>query len=226
MNEIHSTVIIEGDVQLGERNRILPYSVLTGPLSLGNGNVIGPHVVIGTPGEDTKNPHHDSSRCAIRIGDDNIIREFTVIQKPCYEEVTLLGSHIFLMHGVHIPHDALLEDHVVIAPMAMVGGLAKVLAGATIAMGASLHQHAVIGQYSIVAMGAAAMKNVKPFSRFIPGKPVSVNTYALQKYGFTEQAEEISAYVLHDEMPTSPKVKPLIERYRALHARSKRDEYR
>ena len=44
MNEIHPTAIIGPEVKLGKNNRILPYVVLDGPLSIGDDNLIGPHV--------------------------------------------------------------------------------------------------------------------------------------------------------------------------------------
>ena len=47
-------------------------------------------------------------------------------------------------------------------------------------MACTINQYTVIGQYSIVATNAACMKNVKPFSRYIPGKPLSVNYYAIK----------------------------------------------
>jgi UDP-N-acetylglucosamine acyltransferase len=225
MNKIHPTVIIEGDVKLGEGNEILPYTVLTGPLTIGDNNIIGPQTVIGSPGEDTKNPRHDASRNPIVIGSNNIIREHVAVQKPCYEDITRLGDHVFVMHGAHIPHDAILEDHVVVTPLAVVGGISKILKGANLGMGCTIHQYSVVGQYSIVATNAASVKNVKPFSRYIPGKPISVNAYAIKKYGFEAFSEEITQYVLHGQKPKSDPVLAVTEHYEKLHRDSKREQY-
>lgn len=224
-NEIDPSVKIVGDVKIGKNNKVLPYSVLMGPLTIGDGNWIGPHVVIGTPGQDTRDPHHDTSDKPIVIGNHNIIREFTAIQKPCYDKVTQIGHHVFLMQSVHIPHDAILEDHVVITPMVAMGGIVHLMEGANLALGVSVHQRTVIGAYSIVAAGAVTMKNVKPFSRHIPGKPISVNTYAVEKFGFMDAAEEIQQYVLKGVRPSPGPVLKIIERYEMLHLRSKRDQY-
>ena len=110
MNNIDPTVVIRGKVEMGTGNEILPYSVLIGPLTIGDNNYIGPHVTIGTPGEDTRNPRYDSSECRIEIGSDNIIREYTAIQKPGYRDVTRLGNKCFLMNGTHVAHDVIVED--------------------------------------------------------------------------------------------------------------------
>lgn len=162
-NQIDKTAIITGDVKLGKNNKILPYTVLTGPLEIGDDNTIGPNVVIGSPGQDTRNRYYDSAHCAIKIGNRNIIREFTAIQKPCYENITQLADDIYIMQSVHIPHDAIIESHSVITPMVALGGIVRILEGANLAVGVSVHQRVVIGQYSIAAMGASVMKNIKPF---------------------------------------------------------------
>ena len=210
MNQIHQSVIIEGDVQLGDNNRILPNCIIYGPVEIGCDNIIGPNVVIGTPGQDTRNRYYDSSNCRIKIGNRNIIREFTAIQKPCYEDITFVGDDVYIMQSVHIPHDAHLYDKVVVTPMTVLAGLVKVLDGANLAIGCALNQRTTIGQYSIAAAGAVVMKNIKPFSRYIPGKPISVNKYAIDKYGFSAYSDEIAAYVLEDVMPTSTEITNIV----------------
>ena len=225
MNEVHSTVVIEGKVTLGKGNRILPYSVLIGPLEIGDDNVIGPHAVLGSPGQDTRNPHYDCSQSRIVIGSRNIVREFSAIQKPCYRDVTLLGDDIFIMQSVHVPHDAIIENKAVLTPMVAMGGIVRLLEGCNLGVGASLHQYSVVGQYSIVAMGASLMKNLKPFSRFIPGKPLSVNDYAIDKFGFQNYRDEIFKYVLEDVPPTSQPVKVVIDHYNRYHTESGRAQY-
>lgn len=225
MNEIHPTAIIGENVILGNGNKILPYTVILGPTEIGDDNIIGPHVVIGSPGQDTRNPRYDSSNSFIKIGDRNIIREFCAIQKPCYQDITSLGNDIFLMQGVHIPHDAQLSDKVVITPMCVLAGITRILEGANLGMGATVNQYCVVGQYSIVATGAAVMKNVKPFSRFIPNKPISVNEYAIKKFGFQEQHDEIIAYVHENITPKSLELKPIIDSFNSAHITSNRDLY-
>lgn len=209
-NKIHTSVIIEGDVKMGQRNTILPNTIIYGPVEIGDDNIIGPNVVIGTPGQDTRNRYYDSSQCRIKIGSRNIIREFTAIQKPCYEDITIIGDDVYLMQSVHIPHDAHINDKVVITPMCVLAGISKILEGANIGMGCSINQYTVIGQYSITATGSAVMKNVKPFARYIPGKSISVNYYAIKKYNFLEYTEEIENYVLNGVYPSSKTISDIV----------------
>lgn len=224
-NDIHPTAILNGNVDLGNGNVVLPYTVLTGPLKIGDNNLIGPLAVVGSPGQDARNPRYDSSQSAIWIGSDNIIREHVSIQKPCYGDATRIGDGVFIMHKVHVPHDALLEDDVVVSTGAVLGGLVSVLRGANVAMGCTVHQHCIIGQYSIAGMGAAVTKNIKPFSRHIPGRPISVNRYAIEKHGFSDREAEIGRYVMGGEPPRSPDLLAIIGHYEAMHRASGRQEY-
>lgn len=224
-NSIHPTAIIQDNVELGDNNEIGPYSVLYGPLNLGNGNWIGPHVTIGTPGQDTRNPRYDSSQSRIEIGNDNIIREYTAIQKPCYQDITRIGNHVFLMQSVHVPHDAIIDDDVVITPMVVMGGIVRILKGATLAVGCSVHQYSVVGHYSIIAMGAALTKNVRPFSKYVPGKGTSVNDYAVKKYGFSDVHDQITAYLLENIRPVDERLLKIINEFDHLSTKSGRKVY-
>ena len=224
-NIIHDTVIINGNVEIGDNNEIGPYSVLYGPLKIGNGNWIGPHVTIGTPGQDTRNPRYDCSKSNIIIGNDNIIREYTAIQKPCYRNITQIGDRVFIMQSVHIPHDAIIQDDVVITPMVVMGGIVKILQGATLAVGCSVHQYSVVGQYSIVAMGCALTKNVKPFSRYVPGQPITINDYAIKKNGFEDVRDEIAAYLIDGSVAKDQRLAKMFHEFEVLSEESGRKVY-
>jgi UDP-N-acetylglucosamine acyltransferase len=225
MNEIHATCIIGEGVELGVGNKILPYTVIYGSTKIGDNNIIGPHTVIGTPGQDTRNPRYDSSQAKIEIGNNNIIREFTAIQKPCYSAITKIGNNVHLMQSVHIPHDAVLQDDVVITPMCVLAGITNILKGANIGLGVSIHQYAVIGQYSLISMGSPVIKNVKPFSIYIQNKKLRVNYYAIKKYGFDGFRNEIEAYVLNNVVPVQKELLLIINEYQNLHIKSKRGQY-
>lgn len=225
VNSIHPSVIFDGDVELGTGNVIHPYSILIGPLVVGDNNVIGPHAVIGSPGQDTKNPRYNSSLKKIRIGSNNIIREFTSIHKSAYSELTSIGNNTFLMNNSHVSHDGIIENGVVLSMSSILAGLVAILENATLAMDVSVHQRCVVGQYAIAGQGASVIKNIKPFSRHIPKVPISVNTYALKKYQLMDLENEVSNYVLNDIMPTHPFLEKIVDRFQKLHTDSKKELY-
>jgi len=224
-NDIHPSCIIGERVLMGVGNQILPNTIILGPITIGDNNIIGPNVVIGVTGGDSRNPRYDSSNCAIEIGSNNIIREFTAIQKPAYTDITRLGNNNFLMQSLHIPHDVKIEDDVVVSPHVALGGHSHVMRGANVGMGANVHQFSVIGPYSMVAMGSAVVKNVKPFAKHIPGKPLSVNSYAVRKFGLQEIEAEINAYVLEQATPQSSVLKEIVAAFEKLHEASGRKLY-
>lgn len=224
-NDIHPSCIIGERVLMGVGNQILPNTIILGPVTIGDNNIIGPNVVIGVMGGDSRNPRYDSSNCPIEIGSNNIIREFTAIQKPAYTELTRLGSNIFLMQSLHIPHDVKIDDDVVVSPHVALGGHSHVMQGANVGMGANVHQFSVIGPYSMIAMGSAVVKNVKPFAKYIPGKKLGVNSYAIRKFGLQEIEAEINAYVLEGASPVSEQFKAMVSAFEKLHEASGRKLY-
>ena len=224
-NKIHPTAIIGPDVIFGDDNEVGPYTVIYGPTEIGRRNIIGPHVTIGTPGQDTRNARYDSSSCKIQIGNDNIIREYTGIQKPCYRDLTEIRDRVHLMQGVHIPHDAIIHDDVVVTPMVALGGLSILLPGVNLALGCLVHQYSVVGHYSIAGMGAAVMKNIPPFGKYIPGKPISVNHYAIDKFGYQAERDEIVAYLLGGVRPVSARLLAIVDEFERLSAASQRNVY-
>ncbi len=226
MNKIDKTAIIGDNVIMGDNNTVLPYTIIYDGVKIGNNNYIGSHVVIGSPATDTKGTNLELDDISVFIGDDNIIREFCVIEKPCYEKKTIIGNNVFLMQGVHLSHDIVIEDKVVVTNLCVVAGIVKVLEGANLGMACTINQRAIIGQYSIVATGASCMKNVKPFSRYIPKKPISVNNYAINKYGFNVYKLEITDYVLYDIEPKSKCISQIVNHFNTMVKSNSLDTYK
>ena len=139
-NTIHPTAIIGPDVILGDNNTIGAYAIIEGNTIIGNNNYIGPHTAIGVPATDTKQVDYGFECPHLEIGDNNIIREFCVVEQPCYEALSKIGNEVFLMQGVHLSHDNILKDHVVITNQCVIGGIAKILDGADLGMGSTINQ--------------------------------------------------------------------------------------
>jgi len=212
-NKIHPTAIIGENVKLGRNNTVGAYTIIEGPIEIGDNNLIGSHVILGCAPTDTKHVDYGYTYPIVKIGNNNVIREYSLIEQPCYEEETIIGNHVFIMQGVHVSHDCHVSDNSVLTNMSVLAGLVKILEGANVAMGCTINQYTVIGHYSIVATNAACMKNVKPFSRYIPNKPNSVNYYAIKKYGFEEYTEEIENYVLQNIHPRSARITEIIDEF-------------
>lgn len=212
-NNIHPTAILEGDVQLGDGNVIGPFCLIQGPVIMGDDNLFTSHVSIGAPGADTREPRYDASRSHVRLGSRNTIREFSSVHKPYHESVTSLGDEVFLMQSVQVSHDSQIGDGAVLTPMVSLAGLTRIQAHANLALNASVNQFVVVGAYSIVASGSNARTHVRPFTRAIPGKPASVNTYAIKRFGFGHLSAEIDAYVGDGARPESAELIAIVEAF-------------
>lgn len=225
-NVIHPTALIDGDVEMGSGNTIGPFCVLTGPLRLGDDNDIGPHAVLGTRGDELRQRRYDATDKRIDVGSRCTVREHVTVHKPCYGDMTTIGDDVYLMHGAYVAHDTRLGDGAVLAQNAAIGGVSRVLRGGYVAMGAVLHQQTVVGHYAIVGAGAAAVKSVRPFTRFVPGQPVTVNAYAIERYGLQEHRTDIERYVLDHVVPHEGPIAAMVAEYVALRDEAGRGEYR
>ncbi|MFG0274218.1 MAG: acyl-ACP--UDP-N-acetylglucosamine O-acyltransferase [Phycisphaerales bacterium] len=206
---VHHTAVIDPDAEIHPSARIGPYCVIgagvtigancvlhnhvtiEGPTHLGEENVVYPFAVLGAEPQDLK---FKGSATELVIGDRNRIREHVTIHRGT--EVgggkTVVGSDCLLMVGAHIAHDCVIEDQVVIANSAMLGGHTHVEVGATIAGGAGIHHFTSIGQYAFVGGMARISKDVPPFLvvEGAPAEPRKVNTTALVRRGWSPQEVE------------------------------------
>lgn len=167
-NQVHDTAIIGDEVMLGTGNIIGPYTVILGHVELGDDNWIGPHVAIGTPPETRGGAHPaawngDSTAGSIRIGDRNVIREFTTVQQG-WADITIVGSDCYLMTKCHVPHDGQLGDRVTVSCSVMIGGHTVVGSGANLGLGTVVHQKLVIGEGAMVGMGSVVTRNIPPYA--------------------------------------------------------------
>lgn len=224
-NDVHPTAVIEGDVEMGTGNVVGPYSVLVGPLTLRDDNEIGPHAVIGTHGDEIWQRRHDTTGKRVKIGSRCTIREHVTVHKPVYGDLTLLGDDVYLMHGAYIAHDARLGDGAILAQNTAIGGVSRVLERGYVAIGAVLHQHCVCGHYAIVGAAAAAVKSVRPFTRHVPGRPLTLNAYAIERYDLEAHRDEIERYFRDGIAPQSGRFGAMVAEYDELVAATGRGQY-
>jgi len=142
--EIGTHVVIEGHTQIGERNKIYPFS------SIGN-----PPQDIAYHGEDTR----------ILIGNDNMIREYVTINRATTKEEwkTVVGNHNFIMAYAHIAHDCFLGDRVIMSNMATLGGHITIGDHAILGGLVAVHQFVRIGSYAFVGGKSGIDRDVPPF---------------------------------------------------------------
>jgi UDP-N-acetylglucosamine acyltransferase len=134
------------------------------------------------------------------IGDNNTIREQVTIHPSMHKNgMTKIGNNNLLMIGVHIGHDCVLEDKIVMSNYTQLSGHCKIETGVWLSGMVLLHQFVTIGKWSYAAGMAGINHDVPPFlivSGHYPPEIRGVNKRGLMRAGLSEesQAKVVEAY--------------------------------
>jgi UDP-N-acetylglucosamine acyltransferase len=153
--------VIEADVRVGPGCKIGPGVHLLGMLTMGQGNEVYSHAVLGDRPQHLK---YQGEPTRVEIGDCNVIREHVTIHRGTTQSwVTRLGSHNFLMASSHIAHDCTIGDHCLLANGALVGGHCEVASHAYLSGNCALHQFVRVGRLALLSGVSASSKDIPPF---------------------------------------------------------------
>jgi len=193
-NDIEPFVVIDGPVKIGNNNTIGPGTIITGNTVIGDNNQISGHVYIGNYPQDITYKGDDTY---VRIGNNNIIREFTNIHRGTKTGTsTIIGDNNFLMVGAHIAHNCVLGNNIIMVNGASLGGYAAVYDHAFLSAYVIVHQFTRIGSYSICGFLTKITKDIPPYM-MVDGNPSfvrGINIVGLKRKGFVpERREKIKA---------------------------------
>src|ERR687893_3052 len=201
--EIHPTAVVSPRAELARGVRVGPYAVVEEHVQVGEGCEIGAHAVVkkfttlgarnrvyehATLGGEPQDVKFKGERTALRIGDDNLIREYVTIHRASGEgEATRVGSRNFLMVGVHVAHNCSVGDDNVFANGAALAGHVSVEDHVFLASNVGAHQFVRFGRYAMVGGKSKIVQDVLPFLT-TDGNPPRVrglNAVGLRRGGFT-----------------------------------------
>jgi UDP-N-acetylglucosamine acyltransferase len=187
--EIGPYCVVGPDVKIGRGTRLIAHVYIQGRTTLGENNVVHPFAVIGGEPQDVS---YRGSPTRVEIGDHNVIRENVTIHKGSEKEqgVTRIGSHNMLMVNVHVAHDCILDDRIVIANNTILGGHGHVESYATISGGVGMHPFVSVGSYSYVGALSRIYHDVPRFM-IVDGNPSKVrciNVVGLKRHGVGAEA--------------------------------------
>jgi UDP-N-acetylglucosamine acyltransferase len=193
--ELHPTVQVGAYAVIGERVRvgagtvIGAHVVLDGDTVIGDRNQLFSGVVIGSEPQDLK---YDGSTNQVRIGDDNVFREYVTINQATHAgEATIIGNGNLLMAYVHVGHNCVIEDRVIISNGVAFAGHVWVESRATISGVLGVHQFVHIGRLAMVGGMSRISRDVPPFM-LVEGNPAlvrSLNRIGIQRAGLADEAE-------------------------------------
>jgi UDP-N-acetylglucosamine acyltransferase len=181
--------IVGADVCLGAGVRLASHVVIEGHTDIGEHSVVHPYACLGAP---PQHAGHKGEPTRLRIGSRNIIREHVTMHcgTAMGREVTAVGSDGFFMVGVHIGHDCIVGDRVIMANNATLGG--GVVVGDHVIMGglSAVHQNTRIGRHAFVGGMAGVNHDVIPFGN-VWGNHAhleGLNLVGLKRRGFSREA--------------------------------------
>jgi UDP-N-acetylglucosamine acyltransferase len=202
-NIIHQNVFLDGNIKLGDNNIIGANSVLVNNVIIGSGNHFVGSISIGSLGEMGTKGDVFIEDGVVQIGDKNIFREFITINSPVRLKKTEIGNSGYFMARTHIPHDAIVRNHVTMATNSIIGGGCVVNDHAYIGLGSITHQWLEIGKFAMVGMQAVNNKDIPPYMTVVgvPSKINGINKIGLTRKGIDlnliEEAENILKDIWH-----------------------------
>ena len=185
---IEPFVTIHKNVEIGEGTWIGSNATIMEGARIGKNNKIFPGAVISAIPQDLKYNGEDTY---VRIGDDNIIREFATINRGTKaNNETVIGNNNLIMAYVHIAHDCIVNDHCILANNVALAGHIEIKNWAIIGGQVAVHQFVNIGSHSFISGGTLVRKDVPPFTK-AAREPISysgINSIGLRRRGYSKES--------------------------------------
>ena len=182
--EIGPNVIIGEDVVLGENVKVVANAYLE-YCEIGEGTVISPFASIGTPPQDLG---YKNEPTKVIIGKNCLIKEYVTVNRASGAgNATIIGNKCLLMASSHVAHNCVLEDEVIMANLATLGGHCKVGFGAFLGGMSVFHQNIRIGEMCIISGFSASRMDILPYCKGDgrPPVPHGINVIGLKRRGIT-----------------------------------------
>lgn len=178
---------IDKDVVIGDNNILMNSVTIHKGARIGNENEIFPGTSISTKPQDLKY-RGESTTC--EIGNKNSIREnVTISRGTASKGTTKVGNNNLLMETVHVAHDCILGDNLIIGNSTKFAGEVVVDSNAVISGAVLCHQFCHIGGYVMIQGGSRFSQDIPPY--IIAGKePIryaGINLVGLRRRGFSNE---------------------------------------
>jgi len=201
---IHPTAIIENGANIHPSVKIGPYSIINKNVSIDENTIIGSHVVIdgvtsigknnnifshNSIGQAPQDKKYNNEETKLKIGDSNTIREFCTINTGTAQDngITQIGSNNWIMAYVHIAHDCVVADNVIMANNSSLAGHVVVGEYAILGGFTLVHQFCKIGSHIMSAVGTKVFKDIPDFL-IVHGEkasPSGLNLEGLKRRNFS-----------------------------------------
>ena len=183
---IGAFTLVGPGVEIGDGTSVGAHCSIQGPTRIGRDNRIHGHAAIGGDPQDKK---FEGERAELVIGDRNVIREFTTINRGTGNGggITRIGDDNWLLAYVHVAHDCQVGSHCVFSNNATLAGHVEIGDHAILSGFTGVHQFCRIGAHAFIGMGAFVNGDVPPYVLVAQegyGKPRGINVEGLKRRGF------------------------------------------
>lgn len=184
---IEPFVNIEKNVIIGEGTWIGSNVTIMEGARIGKNCKIFPGAVISAIPQDLKYAGEES---LVIIGDNTTVREFVTINRGTKANMeTVVGENCLLMAYVHVAHDCIVGNNVILANAATLAGHIEIDDFAIIGGLSAVHQFVKIGKHTMISGGSLIRKDVPPFTKAgrEPVSYIGINSIGLRRRGYTQE---------------------------------------
>jgi len=179
---------VDDNVTIGDDTWIGPNVTIFSGARIGKNCRIFPGAVISAIPQDLKFAGEDT---ITEIGDNTTIRECVTINRGTTDKMkTAVGSNCLLMAYVHVAHDCILGNNIIMANSVNLAGHVTVEDWAILEGLVAVQQFVRIGAHAFITGGSLVRKNVPPFTKAArePLQYVGINSVGLRRRGFTNES--------------------------------------
>jgi UDP-N-acetylglucosamine acyltransferase len=204
-NSVDPSSRVSPKAQLGSDVSIGPFTIVEEGALIGDGTTIAAHALIGKGARIGKNCkiHHGAivghepqdlkyagEETTCEVGDRTVIREYATLHRGTGDGGrTIIGTDCFIMGYVHVAHDCVIGNRVILANAAMFAGHCEVEDFVTIGGITPIHQFVRIGCHSMIGGGLRVPKDVPPY--ILAGQEPLIfqglNSVGLRRRGFAPE---------------------------------------
>jgi len=205
--------VIGENVRIGRSTQIEGFAHILGFTQIGKNCHIFPYAVVGSIPQDLK---YKGEKSFVKIGDNNIIREFVTINPGTEKDTTtFIGNGNLIMAYSHIAHNCRIGNNNILANAATLAGYVEIEDKAVIGGLVAIHQFCRVGSFSIIGGCSKVVQDIPPYSLCDghPAKVRGVNLVGLRRANFSSQKIELirKAYkIIFFEQHTFLKAKEII----------------
>lgn len=211
MSNIHPTAIIDEGARIHESATVGAYTLVGPRVTIGPDCQIGPHVVItgrttigartkifqfASIGEEPQDKKYDGEDTELIIGEDTYIRELCTFSRGTIQGggKTIIGNNNWIMACVHIAHDCVLGDNIIMANNTSLAGHVTVGDWAILSGYSLIHQFCTVGEHSFTSFASHVNQSIPPYVTVSGEKARAkgVNTEGLRRRGYSpEQIQQV-----------------------------------